>query len=519
MRRYFILILIAIVLAVPFALRAMVGHVPEPVAASGGETLVIITPHDQSIRKEFARAFDAWHRERFGTGVVMDYRTPGGTNDIERLLETTYRPYRDRAGKLPDDVPADIDLAWGGGDYFFDQQLKPLGILQPMQIDPALLKAAFPSPTLGGVRLFDATKAKDGTPTPQWIGVVLSSFGIIYNPDVYSALGISPPRRWDDLADTRLAGMIALADPTNSASASIAYEVVLQRAMADAEESLFARRPDLRALAPAARRKNADYTGAIAAGWKNGMGQLVRIAANTRYFTDSASLVPTDVANGQAAAGTAIDFYGKVTAEIVGPRRAVFVIPQASTAFLSDPVALLRGVKGAHRELAQQFVEFLLTPQGQRLWILKVGTPGGPLQYSLHRMPIRRDIYADRTGWSEKDDPFTASGGFNERGEWMGLFGDTRPIWVAAWIDSRDSLMDAYGRILKISDPTRRSALLDKLADLPITMDQVAQLHAEGKKISASPTGDIDAWHAQQQIKWTALFSEHYRQVAEAAGG
>jgi iron(III) transport system substrate-binding protein len=518
MRRYFLLILIVIVLEVPFALRAMVGQQRESVPNSSGELqLVIVTPHDQTIRREFARAFDQWHRAHFGTGVTIDYRTPGGTNDIQRLLETTYRAYRDSKGKLPDNVPADIDLAWGGGDFFFEQ-LKPEGILQSMHLDPALLKAAFPEPTLGGVRLYEGTKAKDGTPTPQWVGIVLGSFGIMYNSDVYAALGMPTPTQWEDLTDTRLAGMIALADPSHSASAAVAYEMVLQRAMADAESAVFTRRPDLKALAPAARQKDAEYNAAIAAGWKHGMAELLRIAANARYFTDSSAQVPNDVANGQTAAGVVIDFYARVTEEIVGPQRAQFILPHAATAITPDPIALLRGVTGARRELAEQFVEFLLSPQGQKLWILKAGLPGGPAQYSLHRMPIRRDIYSDRSGWSEDVDPFTAAGGFNQRGEWMALFGDTRPIWVAAWIDSRDSLMDAYGRILKVSDLNRRSALLDKLADLPITMADVAQLHADLKKISASPTGDTDAWHARQQIEWTNKFTEHYRQVGETAG-
>ncbi|HEX4123633.1 MAG TPA: extracellular solute-binding protein [Tepidisphaeraceae bacterium] len=517
-----VLILIAIVLAVPFVLRAMVGRPAEQTeVGAGGEAggrLVIVTPHDQSIRREFARAFDEWHRRHFGTGASIDYRSPGGTNDILRLLETTYRSYRGARGNLSADGPAGIDLAWGGGDYFFDKQLKPAGILQPMHLTPGLLQSAFPEPTLYGVKLYDTTRAKDGTPTPQWVGVCLSSFGIIYNPDVYAALGLPAPQRWGDLADPRLAGMVALADPSHSASAGVAYEMVIQRAMADSEAALFARRPDIRALPPAARQKNKDYTAAIAAGWKNGMSQLVRIAANARYFTDSSSLVPNDVANGQAAAGVAIDFYAKVTAEVVGPGRAAFVTPRAATAITPDPVAMLAGVDGPSRELAEQFVEFLLSPEGQKLWILKVGTSGGPVQFSLHRMPIRRDVYADRSGWSETEDPFTTAGGFNERGEWMALYGDTIPIWDAAWINSRDSLEEAYDRVLQIPDPARRSAILDKLADLPIGMADLKSPPAELRALLRNVNGDPDATKAIKSSYWTNRFAEHYRQVAQASG-
>ena len=46
------------------------------------------------------------------------------------------------------------------------------------------------------------------------------------------------------------------------------------------------------------------------------MGELLLIAANGRYFTDSAPQVPNDVGNGDAAAGIAIDFYGRVYQEV-----------------------------------------------------------------------------------------------------------------------------------------------------------------------------------------------------------
>src|SRR5207253_538535 len=163
----------------------------------------------------------------YGQAVEIDYRTPGGTNDIKRLLENTYAPYRDKDGKLPEDVPADIDIVWGGGDYFFYSELRrlgspPMNVLQGIRIDPKIL--------------------------------------------------------------------------------AVAFLMVVQRRMADAEEALLQSRPELAAMARADVVKHADYQNAIAKGWKQGMSDLFRIAANARYFSDSAFLVPNDVANGEAAA-------------------------------------------------------------------------------------------------------------------------------------------------------------------------------------------------------------------------
>src|SRR3954471_21075865 len=169
-------ILFLLVHGLPVGLRSGLTSAPTQHASA---RIVVVTPHNQDIRREFAYAFSNWHQQKYGEPVEIDYRTPGGTNDIKRLLENTYGPYRDKDGRLPPDVPADIDVVWGGGDYFFYSELRKLGspamnVLQPIRLDPALIAAAFPQDRLAGVRLYDA-----GKDPPTWIGVALSSFGIV----------------------------------------------------------------------------------------------------------------------------------------------------------------------------------------------------------------------------------------------------------------------------------------------------------------------------------------------------
>ncbi len=318
MYRSVLVILFFAMLLMPVVLRRFLVHAE--MSATSGPRLVIISPHNQDIRREFARAFDRWHREKYGTGVTIDFRTPGGTNDIERQLKSTYAAYRDKSGRLPDNVPADVDVVLGGGDFFFDQ-LKNEGLLQPMHIDPALLKAAFPSAALAGVKLYDKNVDAQGLPAPRWVGVCLSGFGIIYNPELYETLQMPPPKGWHDLTDPRLNGLIGLADPSHSASVGAAFMMVLQRAMADAEEDLFASEPRYVTMPAAQRATDAQYQSAIGRGWKRGMHDLTLIAANARYFVDSSEIVPTDVSRGEAAAGMAIDFYAHVTEHVVGPAR------------------------------------------------------------------------------------------------------------------------------------------------------------------------------------------------------
>lgn len=551
MRRYIYLILFAVVLIAPFLLQWWVGADMEQDGAAAAGRIVIVTPHNQDIRREFARKFTAWHQNKYGQTIAIEYRMPGGTNDIKRLLETSYP--RDAAGKLTGERAVDIDLIWGGGDFFFDKELKPLGLLQPLQLDPQMLKEAFPQPALAGVKLYDFDKDANGNPLPpQWVGVCLSSFGIVYNPDLYRAIGLPHPQTWHDLTHEKLAGLIALADPSHSGSAAVAYMMVIQRAMADAEAAYLSRQPLVSApqssvgvgfkptlflssvgagFQPAlffpVRIKNPPpeddpaYQAAIAAGWKRGMGELLLIAANARYFTDSANQVPKDVSTGEAAAGMAIDFYARVTAQTAGPARVQFISPAAATAITPDPVGILQGVQGDRLTWANHFVEFLLTPEAQQLWIVKAGQPNGPRDRSLRRPPIRRDVYDNaetRQDWADDVNPFAEAGGFNQRGQWMALFTDTRPLWAAAWIDSREALKEAYQRILDIKDDVKRAKLIADLADLPIEMEDIENLRAQRKQIEQSQ-GNARHWIARQRIEWANRFRQHYAAVADKAGG
>lgn len=535
MRRYLFILLFLLVLVAPFVVRlGLRSSAPAAPRTSGradkAPRLIVFTPHNQDIRREFAAAFAGWHRRRYGTAVVMDFRTIGGTNDIKRQLESMYRPYRDPDGTLkPEaDVPIDADVVWGGGDFFFNKELKSdLGILRPLDLPKSALDDAFPQPTIAGVRLYDGEKDPAGNPAPRWVGVCLSSFGICYNADLYDRLraehgALAYPTTWQDLTDVRLAGMLALADPTHSGSVAVAYNMVVQRRMADAEEAYRKANPgpDGQPLPPdKLDKKDPKYQAALAGGWHAGMADLQRIAANGRYFTDSSTMVPNDVGNGQAAAGVVIDFYGRSFEEFVGPRRCKFVSPPAATAITPDPVAILHGVRGERLELSKHFVEFLLSPEGQVLWIKRPGTPNGPTDRALRRPPVRRDLYAPGTNhadWTDPDlNPFADAGGFNQRGEWMGLVTDTRMVWAAAWLDAGDEMGDAYRRILA-GDETRRKDLLDAFADVPVQMTDLQAQSRQRDEIRKAG-GDLDAWTADRRMFWAAAFRRHYMAVADRA--
>ncbi|MEL7238288.1 MAG: hypothetical protein AAGK78_05450, partial [Planctomycetota bacterium] len=169
----------------------------------------------------------------------------------------------------------------------------------------------------------------------------------------------------------------------------------------------------------------------------------------------------------------------------------------------------------------------------------------GPIERGLRRPPIRRDVYDDRTGWSDDVNPFTEAGGFNQRQDWMREFSSTRMLWQAAWIESKEPLKAAYEAVLSVEDDARRAALLTQLRDLPVTWNDVRAIRAGRKAAGEEDPADqttaiaalddlnidhfdisqakLDAakgeslYMTKQRIFWANKFREHYAAVRAAA--
>ncbi|MCB1206216.1 MAG: ABC transporter substrate-binding protein, partial [Verrucomicrobiae bacterium] len=364
--------LLAAVLVAPFALRPK-----EEKVSKKAERLVIITPHIESIQSEFARAFRIHMRKVHGREVAIDWRQPGGTSEIARFLRSEYSTrfetlWKEQTGlpftlairdaftnpKLdtadgptgaesePDPVrlktatPEEqaaaarrlylksnlgvgLDLFFGGGAFDFERQAAA-GLLVARDASgafgPGALAEQHPDWFSEAVmpQSFSGEPFRD--PDFRWVGTVLSAFGICYNRDVLERLGIpEPPDEWSDLEDPRFHGQIALADPTKSGSTTKAFEMLVQER-----------------IQTLARERSLEGDAAVAAGWDDAMRLIVRISANSRYFTDSSAKVPRDVALGDAAVGMCIDFYGRSYNELhrdpaTGASHVEFVMPRGGT--------------------------------------------------------------------------------------------------------------------------------------------------------------------------------------------
>jgi ABC-type Fe3+ transport system substrate-binding protein len=301
-------------------------------------------------------------------------------------------------------------------------------------------------------------------PAYRWVGTVLSAFGICYNRDSLARLGIeTPPDEWSDLEDPRYRGHIALADPTKSGSTTKAFEMLVQER-----------------IQTLARERGLSGDAAVAAGWDDAMRLILRISANSRYFTDSSAKVPRDVAMGDAAVGMCIDFYGRSYNELyrdpaTGESRIEFVMPRAGTSIGADPIGLLRGAPNP--ELAHRFIEFVLSPEGQKIWNYRVGAPGGPTRHALRRPPIRRDIYVEANFPHMTDptfDPYRAAAGFTYHPEWTGsLFAPLRFVIRAACMDPHEEQIAAWETLVAAGLPAEGVAAFEAVG--PISYEAVVK--------------------------------------------
>ena len=592
-----ILIAAAAVIALPFLFRR---DAPRAGRAADEAALVIVSPHNEAIRREFGRAFSAWHERERGRPVKVEWLAIGGTSEIARYLESQFvaavRAWWRRKGnawpagaeealfdpRFPAAPPettrregesdaaferraaaerarwetlrdlraafraADdageftvrVDLFFGGGQYDHHRAASRGFTVPPWPADA-------PPPGLfadeRGAELIPERIAGETWRAAHYFGCAVSAFGICWNRDRIRELGVPPPAAWSDLAQPAFFRAVGVADPTKSGSIAKAFEMIVHQqcrlaveraGFGAAEIADFERRyaasknPATDALpegVPAA------YAAAIEAGWLEGLRLIQRIGANARYFTDSASKTPIDVAQGQAAAGLAIDFYARYQAhysrDADGAERLVYVTPKGGSSVSADPISLLRGAE--HRALAVDFIRFVLSEEGQRLWNQRPGTPGGPKKFALRRLPIRRDFYPsddpvfqaahEKHAALSADDlaspgvnPFALAAEFEYEPRWTSRhFGVLRDIVKAMCLDSFDELQAAWQAIIENGGPEAQPEAMAQLGAMP---DRPRPLTWAGAPEIPRRFDRMDYLR-----DWTEFFRDSYRKARRLA--
>ena len=527
------LVALAVLLIMPMLLQKK----SEKIDLSADQ-LVLVSPHNESVRYEIEQAFRQFYLEQTGRKVSLDWRSVGGASEIIRYLSSAYTAnFRDfwvnekkqewseelalallnpktaadsphwaaRQAFLRSDTSIGIDLFCGGGQYDFNKQAKA-GTLVPCGVrerHPEWFEGKHPvlMEKLGGEIWYDRDD--------RYYGVCFSSFGICVNVHRLEQLGFdcsdgSPLTSWRQLADPRLIKAIGLADPSKSGSINKCFEMLIQRQMQDTMQRLH----DDQAAGRLSRQQALDQA------WEDAINLIKQIGGNASYLTFAASKVPVDAAQGQIAAGMCIDFYGRSQAEwanrLKGETLMQFQTPAAASTVSADPVGILRGAPNP--KLARIFVDFLLSERGQRLWNYRAGTPGGPQKYTLHRLPVRRDVYTqqDRLRMSAPDaDPFELAGAFEYQGAWTGPLFDVMRILIRVMvIDCEQELQQAWRAICSAGGPDKVPEAMEAFNQLPFAHHQAGEIanalrNAEGQ--------------ANTTREWGVFFRTRFREAARLA--
>ncbi len=465
--------------------------------------------------------------ERYARRVQEEIRRWETIRDLYRAFRATDDPAQ---------LTAKIDLFFGGGDYDHQKAFGEGLTVAPWPADDQP-RGLFADDA--GRELIPARIAGETWRTPTMFGNAISTFGICYNLDRLRELGIrEPPSSWSDLADPRYFRQIGVADPTKSGSIAKAFELIIHQqcyqaireaGFDDADIDRFEAAIAVARLPPGELPEDvpADYQRALERGWMSGIRLVQRIGANARYFTDSASKVPIDVSMGAAAAGLAIDFYGRFQAQSTrapdGRERMGYITPPGGSGVSCDPISLLRGAP--NREIAVRFIEFVLSEDGQKLWTYRPGAPGGPVKFALRRIPIRRTFFPSddpaihamheehlRHAADDLADPlinpYALAERFTYRPRWTSShFGIHRDLIRAMCLNASVELQSAWAKIIAHGGPNRQGTafvMLGRLPDWPepVTWRSAPRIGREHSRLD-------------YMREWTLFYRASYREVLE----
>jgi iron(III) transport system substrate-binding protein len=267
----------------------------------------LITPVSKDVHDPALKAFAVYVKNKYNVDLKTSAMPQGTPVAYGQIVEWRGKPQ--------------ADVFWGGEGTLFDS-LAAQGLLDPIQLPKAMwdeIPATIGKPI--GLPLKDDKKF--------WVGTTLEPYGLIYQPKLLQRLGVTV-KDWDDLLNPKLKGQIAQCTPDRSSSSHASYEVILAMH-----------------------------------GWEKGWEWLTKLAANTGIFTARSRDVPSVVSKGEFAIGFAVPSY-MAFAEVLGGYDVKFVYPK--NAYVTpEPMAVLKGAP--HPKAGHAFIEFLLTEEGQRVFM------------------------------------------------------------------------------------------------------------------------------------------------------
>ncbi|MHA2042307.1 MAG: ABC transporter substrate-binding protein, partial [Candidatus Thorarchaeota archaeon] len=372
------------------------------------------------------------------------------------------------------------DVCWGGGPTSFDQ-LAQDGRLSPLTSTLMADAADRVNDTIAGANM----KRNNTQDQLVWVAAAISSFGFTVNHDFLTTHSLPVPSNWTDLAKPIYGSLlpttptIAMGHAPGTTSNTRIYEIMTQ-----------------------------------GLGWNEGWANMARMAGSSNIYGGS---VDTQQAaeTGEVGISMSIDFYGYQTQE--NNPDTEYIIPQDQTIVNGDPIAIAS--TSSQKQLAEGFIDFVLTPYGQSLW----------LDDNILRMPVMREAF-DEPGAVGKDNLYSV---FNQTTKTLGIaFNDTLSLeinaafvqyWGSVFTDAQTELVNCWSTILNAYDNGWiNAAELETYANqmgAPITIQDPDTLVLEEFTIDYARRINTDiiydaTYKADVKAAWTTQAKSHYNSVA-----
>jgi len=293
------------------------------VFAQAKESLTVLTAYPEEVVSRFETAFEQAHP------------------DID--VQILWRMPHDALPYLSQPEQGGVDVYWSASLRTF-QALKRQGAWQKL----ALADQGLPT-HLGALPLAD----EDGF----YRATEMAGYGFAINPGYLKMHGLPFPGTWQDLADKRYQGHLALPVPSKVGFAPMMIDSVLQQ-----------------------------Y------GWDQGWALLAEIVANARPVEAGSTFVTDILGAGERGIAPTIDFFTASAIANGAPLQFSYAQP---VAYSPAHIAITRASK--HSDAARQFLAFVLSEAGQKLLF----------HADIRKLPVRSDVYGAKP--ADYFDPFAAS--------------------------------------------------------------------------------------------------------------
>lgn len=300
--------------------------------------LIAVLSTHPAIAKEKLTVLTAYHED-----VVSRYETAFEQANPDIDLAVIWKMPHDALPYLKQPKQSGVDVYWSASQHNF-LALKQQGAWQKLGIDRSGL-----ADSLGAMPLAD----KDG----YFCVTEMAGYGFAVNPDYLQKHGLPQPKTWQDLADARYQGHLALPVPSRVGFAPMMIDSVLQQ-----------------------------Y------GWEQGWALLSGIVANARLVEAGATFVTDIVGSGERGIAPSIDFFTASAIANGAPLRFIHAQPTAYS-----PAHIAITAASEHGNAARRFVSFILSEAGQKLLF----------HPDIRKLPARASVYADKPG--NYFDPFAES--------------------------------------------------------------------------------------------------------------